>query len=484
MHRIHELRTLLHRANRAYYVDAAPIMSDAEFDRLLAELASLEKAHPELADANSPTQRVGGEPIAGFRTVNHREPMLSIDNTYSAADLQEWYQRCSEGLEEGGLFGSGRMACVTDPKIDGLAISLRYERGTFVQALTRGDGTKGDDVSHAVRAIRAVPLMLEGAVPEVLEVRGEIFMPTAEFDRINRERENAGDDLFMNPRNATAGTLKNLDPKVAASRNLSFCAWGKGEISDPQFAACYSELLAKFKACGVPVSPFAAVCHELQEIERAISQFAQRRAALPFWTDGMVVRVDSFSQQAKLGRTSKSPRWIVAYKYPAERKTTTLIGIEHQVGKTGKITPRATMEPVLIAGTMVSHATLHNYGRLLDAETETAGVRTDIRVGDTVWVEKAGEIIPQVVGVQLASRPIDACPIVPPAVCPECGSRVEPDPPEAAAEPRLIRIHHTHTRSGGRTRPPFHFPTFARSLHRISESCAIASSPQPPSPPH
>ena len=412
-------------------------MSDAEFDRLLAELAGLERAHPDLADTNSPTQRVGGEAITGFRTVSHREPMLSIDNTYSAADLAEWYGRCLEGVGDGGLFGGGPLVCVTDPKIDGLAISLRYEKGRFAQALTRGDGTKGDDVSHAVRAIRSVPLLLEGNVPDVLEIRGEIFMPIAEFDRINLEREAAGEDLFMNPRNATAGTLKNLDPKVAASRNLAFCAWGKGEISDPDFAGGYRELLEKLNRCGVPVSPFVSVCSELAAIERAIADFAARRGSLPFWTDGMVVRVDSFELQAKLGRTSKSPRWIVAYKYPAERKATKLIGVEHQVGKTGKITPRATMEPVLIAGTMVSHATLHNYGRVLDAETELVGVRTDIRIGDTVWVEKAGEIIPQVVGVVLNSRPADAQSIIAPKECPECGGRVEPDPPEAAVDPRL-----------------------------------------------
>lgn len=435
--RIHELRSLLHKANRAYYADAAPIMSDPEFDRLLAELVQLEKAHPELADANSPTNRVGGEPIEGFVTLAHSEPMLSIDNTYSAADVQEWYERCVGGVEGGGLFGAkSPMMCVTDPKIDGLAVSIRYEKGELALALTRGDGTKGDDVTHAVRAIRAIPLKLEGDVPEVLEVRGEIFMPTAEFDRINKEKEEAGDDLFMNPRNATAGSLKNLDPKVTASRRLAFSAWGKGQISDEKFAKTHIELVKKFKAAGIPTSKFVKECGTLEEIQKAITDFASVRAGLPYWTDGMVIRVNSFEQQAMLGRTSKSPRWIVAYKYPAERKTTKLLDVEHQVGKTGKITPRAIMEPVLIAGTMVKHATLHNYGRILDAATDEEGKRTDIRIGDTVYVEKAGEIIPQVVGVILTKRPKDAKKIVAPAKCPVCEGTVEPDPPESVEDPK------------------------------------------------
>ena len=435
--RIHELRSLLHKANRAYYADAAPIMSDPEFDRLLAELAQLEKLHPEWEDANSPTNRVGGAPIAGFVTVPHDEPMLSIDNTYSAADVQEWYERCVGGLEGGGLFGrNSSMVCVTDPKIDGLAISIRYQKGELVRALTRGDGSSGDDVTHAVRAIRAIPLTLEGEVPETLDVRGEIYMPTAEFDRINKEKEEAGEDLFMNPRNATAGSLKNLDPKVTASRRLAFSAWGKGQISDEGYARTYSELVKKFKAAGIPTSKFVKECHSLEEIQKAITDFATVRAGLPYWTDGMVVRLNSFEQQKQLGAKNKSPRWIVAYKYPAERKTTVLLDVEHQVGKTGKITPRAIMEPVLIAGTMVKHATLHNYGRILDAGTEVDGERTDIRIGDTVFVEKAGEIIPQVVGVILAKRPKDAKKIVAPAKCPVCDGTVEPDPPESADDPK------------------------------------------------
>lgn len=436
--RIHELRTLLERANAAYYAEASPIMSDAEFDRLLAELGALEREHPEFADPLSPTQRVGGAPVDGFETVEHAAPMLSIDNTYDEAGVREWHDRCLRGLGAGLFNAEARFVC--DPKIDGVAISLRYEKGRLVRAVTRGDGLRGDDVTHAVRTIRAVPLRLRAdkvEPPGILEVRGEIFTPTPEFERVNREREAAGDDLFMNPRNATAGALKNLDPSVAAARRLAFYAWGRGVVSGADFAPSYSVFLERIRAQGIPVNPHTKVCSSVDEILRVIRDFDSTRKKLSYWVDGMVVRLDDFSQQEALGATSKSPRWIVAFKYPAERKTTQLIGVEHQVGKTGKITPRATMEPVLLAGTTVRHATLHNYGRILDAETDRPGERTDIRIGDTVHVEKAGEIIPQVVGVVLANRPRSARRIEPPTVCPICEGPVEVEPPEAAADPRL-----------------------------------------------
>jgi DNA ligase (NAD+) len=438
--RIGELRSLLSRANRAYYADAAPIMSDPEFDRLLKELADLEARYPDLADPNSPTQRVGGAPIDGFQQIKHAVPMLSIDNSYDEVSVREWYARVSSSgrkASKGGasLFATedagastDAVAIVCDPKIDGVAMSLRYENGTLVHAVTRGDGTTGDDVTHAARVIRAIPLVLESqgkksvGVPRVLEVRGEVYMPTASFERLNQEREKTGEELLMNPRNATAGTLKNLDPKVAASRGLMFCAHGRGEVIVEKsgdamaFAASHSELLA------------------------TIRDFDQKRHGLDFATDGMVVRVDSYARQQELGLTSKSPRWAIAFKYPAERKTTVLLDVLHQVGKTGKVTPRAVMDPVLIAGTVVKHATLHNYGRIRDAETEEAGTRTDIRIGDTVYVEKAGEIIPQVVGVVLAKRPKNAKKIVAPDKCPECGGPVEVEPPEAEENPTLETV--------------------------------------------
>ncbi len=450
--RIDELRALLDRANRAYYADASPIMSDPEFDRLLKELAELESRHPELDDPASPTKRVGGEPIEGFRQIKHRLPMLSIDNTYDEQGLRDWYARVSKS--DGGLFAGDAKGplVVCDPKIDGVALSLRYEDGKLVHAVTRGDGTTGDDVTHAARAIRAIPLSLDGSsknapkIPKVLEVRGEVYMPAREFERLNKEREEAGEELFMNPRNATAGTLKNLDPKVAGSRNLAFSAHGRGEVmvktpgDSEAFAETFSQFLKNIRVLGIPASAHSTVCKSADQAIEIIRAFDTQRQKLSFATDGMVVRVDSFALQADLGLTSKSPRWIVAYKYPAERKTTRLIDVLHQVGKTGKITPRAVMEPVLIAGTMVQHATLHNYGRIKDAETEKPETRTDIRIGDTVYVEKAGEIIPQVVGVVLGERPKSARKIAAPSKCPECSAVVEVEPPEAEENPALETV--------------------------------------------
>jgi len=442
--RVQELRDLLHRANRAYYVDAKPIMPDAEFDRLLAELGEIEKAHPEFDDSNSPTRRVGGEPIEGFRSVIHAAPMLSIDNTYDESEVREWHTRVLKQLgfssDRSGpaLFAAveREIAFVCDPKIDGLAVSLRYENGALVHAATRGDGVKGDDVTHAARVIRAIPLVLESSstvvAPKVLEIRGEIYLPLPEFERINEEREKAGEDLFMNPRNAAAGTIKQLDPSMIAPRNLSFSAHGRGELVDSNldkpFALSYMSFLDRCRALGVPTNPFTKRCESIEQVLETIHAFEPKRAKLPYATDGMVVRVDDFEQQEQLGITSKSPRWIIAYKYPAERKPTRLIRVEHQVGKTGKITPRAVMEPVLLSGSTVRHATLHNYGQVL---------KKDIRIGDLIEVEKAGEIIPYVVGVVIAERPKSAKRIVPPTECPECKGPVEIEPPEAVEDPSL-----------------------------------------------
>lgn len=432
--RVTELRELLERANRAYYVDDQPIMSDPEFDRLLAELAELEHAHPELDDPDSPTHRVGGEPVDGFVTVRHAVPMLSIDNTYDEAGLREWHDRVLRGLGAGesGLFGGdGAVRFVCDPKIDGVALSLRYEEGKLVRAVTRGDGTQGDDITANARSIRSIPLRLRrparGApLPDVLEVRGEVYMPLKEFERINAERDAEGLELFMNPRNSCAGTLKQLDPRVVAARRLRFVAYGRGAISDDAFARAHSELMERLRGLGIPVSADTKECATLEEVWRTIVQFGGRRHALEYATDGMVVRVDSFEQQARLGRTSKSPRWVIAYKYPAERRTTRLLRVEHQVGKTGRITPRAFLEPVVVAGTTVRHATLHNYGQI---------VKKDIRVGDTIEIEKAGEIIPYVVGVVHARRPAGARRVAPPETCPECAGPVEIEPPEGTDDP-------------------------------------------------
>ncbi|MCC6320095.1 MAG: NAD-dependent DNA ligase LigA [Phycisphaerales bacterium] len=462
--RAHELRTILERANRAYYIDASPIMADGEFDRLLKELEALERAHPELDDPASPTRRVGGAPIDGFETVAHTVPMLSIDNTYELghADnkgLLDWWERVIEGLEgaRGGVPGSGKkgkrddggpalfqsdppprkpgseagIMLVADAKVDGVAMSLRYEEGVLVRAVTRGDGTRGDDVTANVKTIRALPLRLEGEAPEVLEIRGEVYFPLREFERTNREREAEGEELFQNPRNAAAGTLKQLDPRITAKRRLGFVAHGRGQISDELWAESHSGFLGRLKAAGVPINPPLVLTGRIEEVVRAIEKFDSDRHARPYATDGVVVRVDSFEQQKALGFTSKSPRAFVAYKYPAERKTTRLIRVDAQVGKTGKITPRAVMEPVLLAGTTVQHATLHNYGNI---------VQKDIRIGDLLEVEKAGEIIPYVVSAVTARRPKDARRIEAPDKCPVCDGPVEVDPPEAAEDPALETV--------------------------------------------
>ncbi len=436
--RILELRALLSRANHAYYNDAEQIMGDSEFDALLEELASLEDAHPELNDPNSPTARVGGSPIDGFTTIAHGLPMLSIDNTYNEQEIRAWISKTQGAIgiypgSDSGLFGSAAESTfVCEPKIDGVALSVRYEDGRFIHALTRGDGVQGDDVSHAIRTIRALPLELPAdSVPKVFEVRGEVYIPLSEFERINIEREKTGDDLFMNPRNACAGTIKQLDPKVAAARNLGFLAHGVGEVSDPEYAPSFSEFCDKLRTLGFPIGEHRSTTTSADEIIEAIHRIDKVRHTLDYATDGVVIRVDSFAQQRTLGTTSKSPRWIIAYKFPAERKTTRLLDVQHQVGKTGKITPRATFDPLLLAGTEVRHATLHNYGMIR---------QRDLHIGDLVEVEKAGEIIPQVVGVIEKERPQDAPAVMPPEHCPDCQSPLEIEPPEAIDDPKLETV--------------------------------------------
>jgi DNA ligase (NAD+) len=427
--RIGALRDELARADRAYYADAKPFLTDRQYDEKLAELRALEAAHPELDDPASPTKRLGDQPSAGFPTVAHAVPMLSIDNTYNAAEVRAWATRVEKGLAEGdGLFGGAGVRYVCDPKIDGIALAVRYERGVLKRAVTRGDGTKGDDVTPNVRAIRAVPLRLGEGAPEVLEVRGEAYIPNEEFARINAEREAEGEEPFMNPRNACAGTLKNLDPRITAARKLGFVAHGRGEIATESFASSYTEYLARIRALGVPTSD-AVACDSVDAVLAAIEAFRARMHALPFMADGMVVRIDSFAHQRALGITAKFVRWAIAYKYPAERKTTILNDVEPQVGKTGKITPRAHLEPVLLAGTVVKHASLHNYG-LVAAK--------GLRIGDTVIVEKAGEIIPQVIEVVERSRRPDRV-IMPPEECPVCRGPVDIEYDRARVE-RLERL--------------------------------------------
>lgn len=417
--RIHELRELLDRANVAYYAENRPFMADSEFDALLAELAALEATHPELHDPASPTQRIGGAPVEGFEQAAHGVPMQSVDNTYSQEDFKAWYLRCQESL--------GRPPVVTcDPKIDGVAISLRWEAGVLASAVTRGDGQRGDVVTNNVRAIRSVPLRLRAPkgveIPAVLEVRGEIYMPTPEFERINRAREAEGEPLFANARNSTAGTLKNLDPAFVRSRGLRFTAHGAGDRRGlPESIAGYWDFLQFVRTLGVPVSPLTRRCSSLEDALSLIDSFREQRGSLDYGVDGLVAKVDAFADQEALGSTAKAPRWAVAFKYPAERRPTTLERVDWQVGKGGTLTPRATMAPVVVAGTTVRHATLHNIEEIR---------RKDLHLGDTVVVEKAGEIIPQVVEVVRERRPPGAEPVAVPTRCPSCGGDVEQEGPK------------------------------------------------------
>ncbi|MBB47350.1 MAG: DNA ligase (NAD(+)) LigA [Phycisphaerae bacterium] len=413
--RIEELRALLHRANRFYYVEADPIMSDTEFDRLLAELARLEEAHPEAHDPDSPTSRVGGEPVSGFETVSHARRMMSIDNTYSMEDVRAWHERVVKAL------GDDAPVYVCEPKIDGVAINLRFDQGRLVAAVTRGDGEQGDLVTSNVRAMESVPLVLAEDPPAVLEVRGEIYMPDASFERVNADRETRGEQLFANARNSTAGTLKSLDPAVVRARGLRFCAHGRGEVVGLEDVPTYSEFVGRIRAFGLAVSNRTMVCTTIDEVLQCIETFGAERGEVGFATDGMVVRVDSFAAQDTLGETAKAPRWCIAFKYPAEQAVTRLLKVDWQVGKGGTLTPRATMEPVFVAGTTVKHATMHNIEEIR---------RKDIRLGDRVVIEKAGEIIPQIVEPVVAERTGDEQPIEPPATCLECAGVVEQEGPK------------------------------------------------------
>ncbi len=425
--RVEELRRQIERHNRLYYVEAAPEISDQQFDALLAELAQLETDHPEFDSPDSPTRRVGGEPIDGFTTVEHAARMYSIDNTYSKQELYAWHERVRKGLKHEadagapGLFGDGDMEIgyVVEPKIDGVAVSLRYEDGRLVRAASRGDGRRGDDITHNVRTIRAIPLRLNTEkrnAPDVLEVRGEIVMTAAELDRINALRAKHGrNDLerepFKNPRNATAGTLKQLDSRVVAQRRLLFYAHGRGQIEGATFVH-YHELLDAFRDWNLPVAEDVAVCDDIDAVWKKIEAFEAKRPTLDIGTDGMVVKVDSLAAQDALGYTSKSPRWCIAYKYAAEQAQTKLLSVTWSVGKGGQVTPVAELDPVFIAGTTVKRASLHNIDQIREK---------DLHEGDTVTIEKAGEIIPQVIGVVETHRKKNAKPIEAPTACPSCG---------------------------------------------------------------
>ena len=402
--RIEELRRQLEYHNFRYYVENAPEISDFEFDAMMRELQDLERAHPEMADPNSPSVRVGSDITAEFRSVKHRFPMLSLGNTYSPDELHEFIERIEKE--------TGPTEFVCELKFDGTAISLTYEHGRLLRAVTRGDGTQGDDVTANVRTVRTVPLRLRGDDwPDYFEIRGEILMPYASFDKINAEREAAGETLFANPRNAAAGTLKQQASAVVARRGLD-CTLYQLAGDDLPFTNHW-ESLQKAREWGFKISDQMRICRSAEEIDAYIAHWDEARRELPFPTDGVVIKVNDFGVRRQLGFTAKAPKWAVAYKFKAEQALTRLDSVAFQVGRTGAITPVANLEPVLLAGTTVRRATLHNAEQM---------ALLDIRPGDMVYVEKGGEIIPKITGVELSQRPADSRPFEYITVCPECGT--------------------------------------------------------------
>ncbi|SPA37046.1 DNA ligase [Cupriavidus taiwanensis] len=426
------LREELDRHNYQYYVLDAPTVPDAEYDALFSELLALELEHPELQTPDSPTQRVGGEPLAAFDSVRHRVPMLSLNNAFADEDVLNFDRRCAQGLGrsapaagEADLFSAAdavEYAC--ELKFDGLAMSLRYEDGRLVQAATRGDGETGEDVTVNVRTIKAIPLRLRGQAPAVLEVRGEVFMFRRDFDKLNARQAEAGEKTFVNPRNAAAGSLRQLDPRITARRPLSFFAYGLGELQGVERPPTHSAMLDGFAALGLPVCKDRAVVKGAQGLLDFYRDIGTRRDELPYDIDGVVYKVNALAEQERLGFVSRAPRFALAHKFPAQEMTTIVEDIEVQVGRTGAITPVARLKPVFVGGVTVTNATLHNEDEIR---------RKDVHVGDTVIVRRAGDVIPEVVAVVTERRPADARAFVMPTACPVCGSHIEKLEDEAIA---------------------------------------------------
>ncbi len=418
MSRAVELRDLINLHNYHYYALDDPQIPDSEYDRLLRELQDLESQYPDLVTSESPTQRVGALPLDGFGEVTHRVPMLSLDNAFTDQEMQDFDRRVRERLDY-----SEAVLYAAEPKLDGLAISLRYEGGVLVQAATRGDGSKGEDVTLNVRTIPSVPLRLIGDDwPEVLEVRGEIYMPLAGFNQLNIRAQASGEKGFANPRNAAAGSLRQLDPRITAQRPLAMYCYGFGEISSGPLADTQSEGIKRLTDWGLRISPEMRVVKGVEGCLDYYRQMGERRASLDYDIDGVVFKVDSLDQQRQLGFVSRAPRWAIAQKFPAQEEMTELLAIDIQVGRTGALTPVARLQPVTVAGVTVTNATLHNEDEIK---------RKDIRVGDTVIIRRAGDVIPQVVRSIAERRPANALPFVMPDHCPECGSDVMRDEAEA-----------------------------------------------------
>lgn len=401
-----ELKELIAYHRKLYYVDNDPEISDEEYDRLERELAEIESEHPELVTPDSPTMRVGGEPAEGFSTYRHRTPLLSLDNAFGEQELKDWEQRLLRAIGRSGP------AYFVEPKIDGLSIAVHYRHGILESGVTRGDGRVGEDVTANVRAIRSVPLRLLRAVPH-LEARGEVFMPRAAFNELNRRRTREGESPFANPRNAAAGAVRLLDPRMTADRHLD-CYFYALEGCSGESPSSHDAALALLRELGLKTNPLNRTCDDLDDVLEYCGELEAGRAALDYEIDGVVVKLNDIALRADAGATSKFPRWAVAVKFPAQQATTRVRKIEVQVGRTGKLTPVAELEAVQLAGTTVSRATLHN-----EDEIE----RKDVRVGDTVLIEKAGEIIPQVVKAVVSKRPSGSKPFKMPRECPVCGSR-------------------------------------------------------------
>ena len=423
--RASQLRELIEQHDHAYYVLDAPTVSDAEYDALMRELRALEDSHLVLRTEDSPTQRVGGKPLAAFSAVTHVVPMLSLGNAFDDEEVRAFDQRVSETLRQAGLVGANQVVeYFCELKLDGLAISLRYQDGILVQAATRGDGQSGEDVTANIRTVKSIPLRLKPGAPKVLEVRGEVFMNRAEFDRLNEAQAQRGEKIFVNPRNAAAGSLRQLDSKITAQRPLRFFAYGWGELSEP-LPQTHAAMLQRLAELGLPVNESQ---HQLAQGAAGLSSYyvrvGQARSALAYDIDGVVYKVNLLAAQRVLGFVAKAPRFALAHKFPAEEATTTLVGIDLQVGRTGAITPVARLSPVFVGGVTVTNATLHN-------EDEIA--RKDLCIGDTVVVRRAGDVIPEVVRSLVQKRPPDARRFVMVSTCPVCGSAIERPEGEAIA---------------------------------------------------
>ena len=432
---ISSLRRELERHNRLYYVEDAPEISDYEYDMLMQRLKALEAEHPELITTDSPTQKVGGEALSKFEPVRHQVPLESLTDVFSYEELFAFGERMNASLPEGRSY-------VVEPKIDGLSMSLEYENGVFVRGATRGDGITGENVTENLRTVRSLPLRIENA-PERLIVRGEVYMSKAVFEELNAQRELKGEPLLANPRNAAAGSMRQLDPKVAASRKLDIICFNMQYSSDEKYLS-HAETLDAMRSMGFPVVPYKKF-NDIKDCVERIRWLGENRGDLPYDMDGAVIKLDSLSQRVALGSTAKAPRWAVAFKYPPEKKESRVLDIIVQVGRTGVLTPKVIVEPVRLAGTTVSAATLHNQDNI---------DRLDLRIGDTVLLQKAGEIIPEVLSVNKDKRPADAVPFTMPTVCPECGSPVVRDEdgvalrctsPECPAQ-RLRNIAHFASR--------------------------------------